>query len=175
VASTPTGRRPGRPPRPDNLKRLEGNPGKRRLRSIDGGGSDAKAPRRSRPRRKPNAPSDLSDDAAREWRRVVPLLDERGLVEHLDVAALRVYCEAVALHVAASRIVAEKGPLVQGQRGNAVRNPAIMIQRQAAADIARGAVQFGLTPADRARPLDQSGATAGSDALARILAGEPAS
>ncbi len=151
---------------------LEGNPGKRKLVSIDGG-AGAPAPPRSKKRRKPNAPSDLSEDAAREWRRVVPLLDERGLVEHLDVAALRVYCEAVALHVAASRIVATKGPLVEGQKGNAVRNPAIMIQRQAAADIARGAAQFGLTPADRARPLDTSAAPADSH-LAAILAGEVA-
>lgn len=132
--------RGGRPPKPVELKVIEGNPGKRRL----------VAPPKAPPSR-PRCPSWLSDYAKTEWRRVVPVLDGLGLLTTIDRSTLAAYCESVATFKAATAIVADKGVLVQGRKGEAVKNPALQVQRDAARNIAQFSSMFGLSPSDRVR------------------------
>jgi len=73
-------------PKPDALKKFEGNPGRRPL-SLDGG---------INPRIEvPSAPKHLGQEARKEWKRITPLLEELGLISGLDRAALGLYCQAV--------------------------------------------------------------------------------
>lgn len=146
--------RTGRPPKPVELKLIEGNPGKRRI---------AEPPKA--PPSKPRCPSWLSTYAKTEWRRVVPVLDDLGLLTTVDRSTLAAYCEAVATFKEATELIAELGVLVQGRRkGEAVKNPALQVQRDAARLIASYSAMFGLSPSDRVRLTgDTAPASAGLD------------
>ena len=149
--------------KPTHLKIIEGNPGKRPLHS--------RAPKQ--PSNRPIAPSWLSDDAKTEWRFIVPKLDAAGIITKLDRTTLAVFCEEVATFVEATEWVQSKGILVSGQKGEAVKNPALQIQRDSARLIATYSRMFGFSPVDRANmdggALNQNAAAA----LAHILSGEP--
>jgi P27 family predicted phage terminase small subunit len=131
----------GRKPKPTHLKLIEGNPGKRPVP-------------RSEPKPEPKAPkppTDLHGDALREWRRVAPQLERLGLLTGLDRAALSAYCWAWARLLAAQRVLADSGVLVK-QRGNrTVKNPAIQVARDAAAECRAWCAEFGMTPSARGR------------------------
>jgi P27 family predicted phage terminase small subunit len=133
----------GRPPKPTVLKRLAGNPGKRTLN-----------PNEPDPRRDdvaPSPPRHLSREAKREWRRVVPELHRLGLLTRIDTAALEAYCEAYATWVDATKRVREQGMVFNSPNGWPVQNPYLSIANQAAKEIHRWLVEFGMTPASRSR------------------------
>lgn len=139
--------RAGRPPRPHHLKVIDGNPGKRSLA----------APAQPPPS-KPRCPTWLTTYAKTEWRRVVPALDALGLLTGVDRSTLAAYCEAVATFKEATEAVTEYGILVKGRRkGEAVKNPALQIQRDAARSIATYSAMFGLSPSDRVRLVGDPG------------------
>lgn len=155
--------RTGRPRKPTHLKVIEGNPGKRRL-----------APEVKAPPQRPRAPSWMSQYAKSVWRRLVPLLDELGVLTAVDRDTMTAYCEAVATFKAATEAIAKTGVLVQGRRkGEAIKNPALQIQRDASRLIATYSAMFGLSPADRSRLGDPSAYTPRSgDELERALRGD---
>lgn len=137
-------------PKPVAAKVLAGNPGKRpggRGRSgVESG--------------LPDRPSDLADDAAAEWDRIVPVLHAAGLLSTVDRAALVAYCRAFGRHEQASRDVDSRGMLIeepiQSARGEIVgyrikANPSLAIAREQAKVIVQLLRGFGLTPADRLR------------------------
>lgn len=72
-------------PTPDALKALRGNPGKRALNLSDGVNPEIAIPA---------APRHLGKEAAKEWKRITPHLQELGLISHIDRAALALYCQA---------------------------------------------------------------------------------
>ena len=73
-------------PKPNALRLLEGNAGKRALNLSEG----------INPRIEiPTAPKHLGIEARKEWKRITPLLEELGLISGLDRAALTLYCDAV--------------------------------------------------------------------------------
>ena len=155
--------RSGRPPKPHNLKVIEGNPGKRKL---------AEAPKA--PPSTPTMPSYLTAYAKTEWRRIVPILDSVGLLTQVDRQTLAAYCEAVATFKAATETIAQTGILVQGRRkGEAIKNPALQVQRDAARLIATYSAMFGLSPSDRVRlladPSAGRGHHGGGDPLEALL------
>ncbi len=148
--------------KPTHLKIIEGNPGKRPLHPS--------GPKQ--PPDRPIAPQHLSDDAKTEWRYIVPKLDATGLLTKIDRTTLEVYCEMVATFREATNWVRERGILVAGQKGGAVKNPAIQVQRDAARLISTYARMFGFSPADR---VGMDGGALNGDAataLAQILAGD---
>lgn len=71
-------------PKPAALKALEGNPGRRTLNLSDGVNPRVEIPA---------APKHLGREAAKEWKRITPLLEELGLISGLDRAALALYCQ----------------------------------------------------------------------------------
>lgn len=145
--------RKGRPPKPTHLKIIEGNPGKRRL-----------APTVKAPPSRPTCPDYLAPYAKTVWRRLVPLLDAMGILTRVDRDTMAAYCASVARFKEASEVLNKTGVLVQGQRkGQAVKNPAIQIQRDAIRDIATFSSMFGLSPADRHRLGDPTSHTKTSD------------
>lgn len=138
--------RSGRPPKPTHLRVIEGNPGKRAL-PVE------KKPPPSRPR----CPDWLTKEAKAEWGRVVPVLDTLGVLSIVDRSSLAAYCESVSTFKAATEKV-KAGILVKGQKGEAVKNPALQVQRDAAKNIAAFSAMFGLSPADRVRLVGDAGA-----------------
>lgn len=97
-------------------------------------------------------PPTLSDDqrAIFEW--VVAELEFMGIAATPDRDALAAYCVAVDTHRKASAVLARSGLMVKRKStGDLVRNPLLIVQRDAAQQIRQFAQEFGLTPSARAR------------------------
>jgi len=144
----------GRRPKPTALKKLQGNPGKRKLNNAE-------------PKPElgiPEMPKDLPKAAAAEWRRIVPELAVLGVLTKVDRAALAAYCHAYARWFQAEREVRRHGivveePVIITVDGEAVetgyvrykKNPAVTVS-EAAMKIMKGfLVEFGMTPSSRSR------------------------
>ena len=88
------------------------------------------------------------------WRRIVPLLDNMGVLTKVDGNALARYCETWARWRAASEFVVEHGetfPLMD-RHGNVVGHrslPHARVATQLSGELLRLEQQFGLTPAAR--------------------------
>lgn len=142
----------GRPPKPPHLRLIEGNPGKRPIVAPP-----------SPPPSRPYCPAWLSPFAKTEWRRVVPELDRLGVLTRVDRSMLAGYCQEVANFKDATDIIVEAGLMVKGQKGNAVKNPMLQVQRDALRLMAQYSAMFGLTPADRVRLVGDPGAGSAPD------------
>lgn len=151
-------RKTGRPPKPHHLKVIEGNPGKRPL-------VEPPKPPPSRPR----CPDYLPTYAKTVWRRLVPILDEMGILTTADRETMAAYCVAVDRFRDAVIAYAKTGGLVKGQKGEAVTNPALRNLAAATRDIATFSAMFGLSPADRVRLIGQAGNPAGVPDLEDVL------
>ena len=130
----------GRKPEPTHLRLLKGD--ERPSRSRTQGPKP--------PPIIPTPPDFLSADARAEWDRVVPELDRLGLVTMLDRAGLAAYCEAWSRFVMATAVLHEE-PLIIKKAGRSVKNPALQVAKDAAADMLRWCVDFGMTPSARGR------------------------
>jgi P27 family predicted phage terminase small subunit len=143
--------KPGRKSKPAHLKLLEGNPSKRPIRR-------AVEP----PPARPNCPRWLPVEGRREWARIVPVLDNLGLLSVVDRATLAAYCDAWARLREASEDVTRRGLTIETERQRFSRNgtllatdiveltnPSVKIAADAAERIRRFATEFGLTPASR--------------------------
>jgi P27 family predicted phage terminase small subunit len=62
--------------------------------------------------------------------------------------SLSCYCDAIVTHQKASPVLAKSPILVKGVRA-LVKNPALQVQRDSAAQIRAFAQEFGLTPSSR--------------------------
>jgi len=92
----------------------------------------------------------LSREAKAEWRRVVPSLVERRVLDVADIASLENYCICIG------RVREIERELRKGF------DPALDRAQQKAMQTARQlAALFGLTPADRSRPTVRDGASTG--------------
>lgn len=98
----------------------------------------------------PEPPMDMTVEAREVWIYTVNELGPMRIATAADRDALAAYCEAVSLHRRATRLLMNSDLLVEGQRGNQVRNPAVQMQRDAAATMKAFAAEFGLTPRARA-------------------------
>lgn len=100
----------------------------------------------------PEPPAELSDEVREIWDYTLRQLAAMKLATPADRDALVCYCEAVAVHRQASRLLAQSNVLrvVRARTGDVVvRNPVVQIQRDAAATIRVFAREFGLTPSGR--------------------------
>ena len=108
----------------------------------------------------PAAPSWLSLDAKREWRRVMPILVKRRILTTADLGSLENYCVAIGTVREMERHLqehgrlhevwreTENGPISLGMK----RNPAVGIQADAMTRARLLAAELGLTPVSRSRP-----------------------
>lgn len=131
------------------LKKLEGNPGKRKLPKNE------PIP----PAELPDPPSTLDAYALEEWTRVGPGLAALGILAILDRALLASYCTAWSRWLHAESELAklrEKGgeiaALVQKTiSGNWIQQPLIGISNKAAADMVKFGDLLGMGESARAR------------------------
>lgn len=95
----------------------------------------------------PKAPRWLSKDAQAEWRRVAPILIERGVLTDADLGTLESYCAAMGNVREAQRTLNSEGLTLNGKR-----HPAFGIQNAASTTARLCATELGLTPVSRSRP-----------------------
>jgi P27 family predicted phage terminase small subunit len=102
----------------------------------------------------PNPPTWLDREARAEWTRVVPELERMGILATIDRAILASYCDCWARWVEARKALVDSGVLQPASRkrdGDAVKNPAWQVYRDAGTQHSNLARQLGLTPAARLR------------------------
>lgn len=127
----------GRKPAPTALKKLAGV----RADRINGGEPPMAAGR-------PECPDHLDDDAREEWERIVPLLDEAGILARADGAALAIYCTTFSRWLRAKAEL-KYGLTVMTEKGGQKASPLISVVNQAEALMARLLAEFGATPSAR--------------------------
>lgn len=137
--------RPGPPPKPTAIKRLEGNPGKHRLNENEPQPSIGCEP-----------PWYLTKGAKEEWQRAYPELESMGLLTVVDQHSFGCYCTAVDQLARAMKLLkptkAEPTPEIQVlPNGRQLPSGPELIRRQATDDIRKFSALFGFSPADRSR------------------------
>jgi P27 family predicted phage terminase small subunit len=141
---------PGPPPKPTALKLLTGNPGRRRINSKE------PQPDRGEPR----MPDGLSEEAKTEWKRVIPILSEMGVLTVADGATVAGYCQSRADWLKAQAEIEEYGVTVAEPITNRVgdvvgerrkKNPAVTVASDAKKMMRAFASDLGLSPAARTR------------------------
>jgi P27 family predicted phage terminase small subunit len=93
----------------------------------------------------PEPPEWLSEEAAAEWRRVVPGLTRLDILKEEDRAVLVAYCETWSTYVEAIRQQHSEGLTIEARQGT-LAHPAVGIARNAGRELRSFAAHFGLTP-----------------------------
>lgn len=91
------------------------------------------------------APTWLNDEAAAEWRRLVPLLDGHIPVSQLDTSLLATYCQTYATIQECQQHIETDGLVVETQAGATKPNPYVTIQTAAKKDLIKMASELGLS------------------------------
>ena len=130
----------GRKPKPTALKKLEGNPGKRPLNTMEP----------TPPNVSIHCPQYLLPDARKEWKRLAPILIQMGLLTAADVVPFAAYCTAFARWKEAEEEISRHGSIYKDDDGRIRPNPFIAIANQQMREIKSFAADFGLTPSNRA-------------------------
>lgn len=124
--------------------------------------------RRPLPSGAPTQPPDLRGEALAEWRRVVPVLHDAGILCGVDRAAIVAYCLAWAALVESSQMILRDGYTIAEKQQNSIGqvigeklrlNPMCAVQKEAFAQVRAMLAEFGLTPASRVRMDGASDAT----------------
>lgn len=129
----------GPKPKPTPLKILDGTR-KDRVNSAE-----PKSP----PGRPDPPPAVTADPVATEaWNRLLPLLEEMGVLSPIDGGALAVYCTAYSRWAEACEDIRLTGSVVATDNGGRV-NPYVRVAQEASATMLRVAAEFGGTPSSR--------------------------
>ena len=103
----------GRKPKPTALKKLEGNPGKRKLNTkepMPGKGM-------------PDCPKWLLPEAKMEWERLCVKLSEMGVLTEIDMAAFAAYCQSYARWKEAQEHIDSEGSIFETDKGYQQQTP----------------------------------------------------
>jgi len=95
----------------------------------------------------PEIPHHLSKPARDEWRRITPILKSMGLISHMDLAELTMYCGAWGNYIAAENAMRRNGGMVVDGKVS----PWVKISKESKLLAHKFLVEFGLTPASRTR------------------------
>lgn len=109
------------------------------------------------PAGRPKMPSGLSPAARKEWRRIVPLLEERGTLSAADSVGLALYAETFSRWLDAQREIKLYGitltQTVLDRSGKAVEsrkiNPALRVAENCERSMRAFLREFGCTPQSR--------------------------
>lgn len=169
--------RTGRPPKPAALHVINGNPS--RLPDLEG-----RIAREPKPEAKvPECPEWLKRDpvAFAEWNRVVPQLENIGLLTAVDGAALEGYCKSYSRWVAAEVQMDAAGSVIykpgkKGKNGEPPDSnylaplPQVAVAQKYLQICKSFISEFGLSPSARAR-MAIPGDSASEDELEAIING----
>jgi P27 family predicted phage terminase small subunit len=155
----------GRKPKPTAQKKLEGNPGGRKLNEHEP----------ELPPAVETPPLELLDDTAglAEWSRLVPLLRKAHAISEGDRASLLALCQQWSRYLEANKHAARTGMVVKSPSGYPMPNPYIGISNKALGNCVKLWVELGLTPSARSRVTVTPGASYPDDAFAEFDAPLP--
>jgi len=128
----------GRPKKPDAIKRLEGNPGKRPL--------NGNAPV---PTGRVAKPPYVTGYAGEVWDEIVGSMPP-NLYTTVDAVVLAAFCVAAGQHRQATETLARDGLMVFSSNGDEKPHPALTAQTRALTTIAVLGARLGLDPSSRA-------------------------
>lgn len=152
----------GPAPKPTNLKLLQGNPGKRPVNKSE--------PQFTKYDEPPKPPTHLNKYGKKEWKRILPVLMNVGLLTEADYATLAAYCQAYGTWVEAEKLIKEKGFTYISDKGNSIQRPEVGIASTAMKNIVTFAREFGMTPSSRSNiKVDDS--VASKDPFAEFISG----
>lgn len=100
---------------------------------------------------RPPKPRTIKGEAKAEWERIVPELEQMGLIATVDRSVLMRYCTAWANWCEIEERLAATGWLIKGRRDAVVRNPLWMMRSDVEATLSDLGRQLGLTPSARLR------------------------
>lgn len=149
----------GRKPKPTEVKKLEGNPGKRALNHKE-------------PKPEidiPECPPHLKRVAREEWKRITRELIKLKIITRVDRASLVAYCQAWEDYVNACKELEQEGAVIISDKGGAYQNPWVSIKNSAMDRMVRISSEFGMTPSSRTRIKVE--APDEDDAMAKFLSG----
>ncbi|AEE98037.1 phage terminase small subunit P27 family [Mahella australiensis] len=156
--------RRGRPPKPTNLKILEGNPGKRPLPSDEPKPTPLT----------PDCPTWLNKDAKKLWKQLIPELEQLGLMTVIDGQAFAALCQSYGIWVECERFLKKNGRTYEytnkGGAVNIVERPEVKIGNRALLNFRSLCSEFGLTPAARTR-IEVKAFSEDSDPMEQLLKG----
>lgn len=160
---------------PDAWKKMTGNAGNRPLAEAS---AVAVLPAGA-----PDCPDFLDDQAKAEWARIVPHLDQAGLLTQVDHAQLAMYCQAYSRWRLAEKKIQEaaekdeKGCGLVGRSKNGFEQMSywLVISNKAQEQLAKYLGEFGLSPVARARAKvgAAQGDLFGNDPLSGFLKAAP--
>ncbi len=96
----------------------------------------------------PEKPKFLSAEASEEWDRITKHFLDQGILTHIDMAALAMYCQAYGRWQALEKKL-PNDKLCGLQNGSFIMNPVYKIARYAYQDLKWMLSEFGMTPSSR--------------------------
>ena len=131
----------GPAPKPTAIKRLEGNPGKRKLNQAE------PTPTLGAP----ECPDHLDDVARKEWDRLTSILVAMKVLTEADYIALANLCQAYSTLVNAQKRMNKTGILYKSKSGYIQQSPLLGIIHTQTTIVNNLLREFGLTPSSRTR------------------------
>jgi P27 family predicted phage terminase small subunit len=131
----------GHKPKPTAIKQITGNPGKRKLNGTEPMFSTANV----------KCPGHLNAAAKREWRRLAPAMEIKGLLTDVDVAAFAAYCLLYSRWAEAEKQIQKTGLVVKSASGEPIRNPYLIVAERSLAELRKYETDLGFNPSARSR------------------------
>ena len=103
----------GRKPKPTAVKKLEGNPGKRKLNTKE------PIPAKGMP----TCPDWLMPEAKEEWERLAELMNQMGVLTEVDMVAFAAYCQSYARWKEAQEHITSGGSTYETDKGYQQQTP----------------------------------------------------
>lgn len=153
----------GRKPKPTAVKKLEGNPGKRKLNT-----------REPMPDKGiPDCPKWLLPEAKEEWNRLCEKLNQMGVLTDIDRSAFAAYCQSYARWKEAQEHINSEGATYETEKGMQRPNPYVAICNTEQRLMMSAASEFGLTPFARSRIMAASSVNKNDvDEMEALLGGD---
>lgn len=96
-------------------------------------------------------PTNIESEAKSYIENVVNMLEENGLMEDVDTAALTMLARNYNVFIKASKQIEREGITVTSDRGNVSAHPAVKIANDAQVQAMKVMEKFGLTAKDRTK------------------------
>lgn len=96
-------------------------------------------------------PTDIEKEAKEYMKNVIQMLDESGVMQDVDNAALTMLARNYSMFIKASKQLEKDGLTVTSDRGNIAPHPAIKIAKDAQIQAMKVMEKFGLTAKDRTK------------------------
>ena len=131
----------GRKPKPTAVKKLEGNPGKRKLNTKE------LVPAKGMPA----CPDWLMPEAKKEWERLAEPMNQMGVLTEVDMAAFAAYCQSYARWKETQEHINSEGSSFETDKGYQQQTPWVGTANTNQKLMLQAASEFGLTPSSRSR------------------------